>query len=184
MFLIFNACSLALPPSDVDCKNRIHAITNLNAANLNVRSVACLGSSETDPLPPFRGHYGRQSDVWWFMTAIDVLGIDPARLIIQLHGADRRGRALHPARVSRGSLFGAVRTLKLKLIVMEACVWLTAWINVSSHLEQAACLSPQYVVLFVDTNKDERSDVEAIVEAARHLTMHFVPIKSIEQKSI
>jgi hypothetical protein len=141
MFLIFNACSLAPPPSDVDCKNRIHAITNLNAASLNVRSAAYLGSSEMDPAPPFRGHYGRQPDVWWLMMAIDVLGTDPARLIIQLHGADRRGRVLHPATVSRGSLFGSVRTLKLKLIVKESCVRLTNWLDVSSHWEQTTCLS-------------------------------------------
>jgi hypothetical protein len=121
MFLIFTACSLAPPPWDVDCKNRIHTITNSNAANLNGRSVAYLGSNEKDPAPPFGGYYGRQPDVWSFMMEIDILGIDLAKLIFQLHGADRRGRVLHRAKISRGSLFESVRTLKPRLVVMEAC---------------------------------------------------------------
>ena len=73
MFLIFTVCSLAPPPWDVDCKNRIHTIKN------------------------------------------------PNELIFQLHGADRRGRVLHRAKVSRGSLFESVRMLKPRLVVMEAC---------------------------------------------------------------
>jgi transposase len=52
---------------------------------------------------------------------IDILGIDLAKQVFQLHGADRRGSVLHPAKVSRGSLFESVRTLKPRLIVMKAC---------------------------------------------------------------
>lgn len=42
----------------------------------------------------------------------------------------------------------------------------------------------QYVVLFVDTNKNDRSNEEAIAETARQPTRHFVPMKSVEQKNI
>jgi len=52
---------------------------------------------------------------------IDILGIDLAKQVFQLHGVDRRGRVLHRAKVSRGSLFQSVRTLKPRLVVMEAC---------------------------------------------------------------
>ena len=52
---------------------------------------------------------------------IDILGIDLAKEVFQLHGADRRGRAVHRAKVSRGSLAECVRTLKPELVVMEAC---------------------------------------------------------------
>jgi transposase len=52
---------------------------------------------------------------------IDIVGIDLAKQVFQLHGADRRGRVLHRAKVSRGSLFESVRMLKPRLIVMEAC---------------------------------------------------------------
>jgi transposase len=42
---------------------------------------------------------------------IHILGIDLAKQVFQLHGADRRGPAVHRPKVSRGSLFEAVRAL-------------------------------------------------------------------------
>nr|WP_165971537.1 hypothetical protein [Cupriavidus sp. L7L] len=43
---------------------------------------------------------------------IDILGIDLAKHVFQLHGADRGGRPVHRAMVSRGLLLEVVRTLK------------------------------------------------------------------------
>jgi transposase len=51
----------------------------------------------------------------------DVLGIDLAKQVFQLHGADRKGQALHRAKVSRAGLMAAITALKPKLVVMEAC---------------------------------------------------------------
>ena len=52
---------------------------------------------------------------------VDVLGIDLAKQVFQLHGADRKGQALHRAKVSRAGLMAAITALKPKLVVMEAC---------------------------------------------------------------
>jgi transposase len=52
---------------------------------------------------------------------IYILGIDIAKQLFRLHGADRRGRAVHRTKVPRGSLFEAVRTLAPGVVVMEAC---------------------------------------------------------------
>lgn len=52
---------------------------------------------------------------------MDVLGIDVANQIFQIHGADRRGRAVHRSKVSRSSFFESGRALNPKLVVMEAC---------------------------------------------------------------
>ena len=70
---------------------------------------------------PSRDTDGRQLDVWRFIMESDILGIDLAKQVFQLHGVDRRGRVLHRAKVSRGSLFQSVRTLKPRLVVREAC---------------------------------------------------------------
>jgi transposase len=51
---------------------------------------------------------------------IDVLGIDLAKHLFQLHGAGHPGRAVHRTKVSRSSLFETVRTLDPSLVVMEA----------------------------------------------------------------
>src|SRR5205085_8380627 len=45
-------------------------------------------------------------------------------------------------------------------------------------------ISPQYVSPFVKTNKNDRNDAEAIVEAASRPTMNFVTVKSVEQQDM
>ena len=45
-------------------------------------------------------------------------------------------------------------------------------------------ISPQYVTPFVKTNKNDRNDAQAIVEAASRPTMNFVAVKSVEQQDI
>ena len=67
---------------------------------------------------------------------IYILCTDLAKQVFQFHGADRRGRVLHRAKVSRGSLFESVRTLKPRLVVMEACSSAHHWARRSSHWEQ------------------------------------------------
>lgn len=52
---------------------------------------------------------------------IDILGIDLAKRVFQLHGADRRGHALHSSKVLRAELLGAVRKLQPRIVAMEAC---------------------------------------------------------------
>ncbi|KVN45638.1 hypothetical protein WJ64_02360 [Burkholderia ubonensis] len=116
---------------------------------------------------------------------IDVLGIDLARHVFQLHGADRRGRAVHRAKVSRSALFETVRTLGPTLVVMEACSTAHHWARRFQTLGiQVQLISPQYVAPFVKTNKNDRNDAEAIVEAASRPAMRFVTVKSIEQQDI
>ena len=45
-------------------------------------------------------------------------------------------------------------------------------------------ISPQYVSPFVKTNKNDRNDAQAIVEAASRPTMNFVVVKSVEQQDM
>ncbi|CAE6794207.1 IS110 family RNA-guided transposase [Paraburkholderia haematera] len=116
---------------------------------------------------------------------IYILGIDLAKQVFQLHGADRRGRAVHRAKVSRGSLFEAVRTLAPGVVVMEACGTAHHWARRFQSLGiEVRLISPQYVTPFVKTNKSYRNDAEAIVEAASRPTMRFVTVKSVEQQDI
>ncbi len=89
--------------------------------------------TEMDPTPPFGGHYRPQPDTWRFIMEIDILGIDLAKHVFQLHGADRRGRPVHRAKVSRGLLLVAVRTLKPAMVVMEACSTRTTGHGASSR---------------------------------------------------
>lgn len=52
---------------------------------------------------------------------IDILGIDLAKRVFQLYGADHRGHALHGSKALRAELLGAMRKLQPRVIAMEAC---------------------------------------------------------------
>jgi transposase len=116
---------------------------------------------------------------------VDVLGIDLAKRVFQLHGATRTGSVVHRSKVSRPSLMEAIRRLSPKLVVMEACSSAHHWARLLQPRGFAVRLiSPQYVAPFVKTNKNDRNDAEAIVEAASRPAMRFVTIKTIEQQDL
>jgi len=116
---------------------------------------------------------------------IDVLGIDHAKQVFQLHGADRRVM-LCIGRRSRGvPSSNPMRTLNPRVVVMEACSTAHHWARSFQSIGiEVRLISPQYVTPFVKTNKNDRNDAEAIVEASSRPTMRFVTIKSVEQQDI
>lgn len=116
---------------------------------------------------------------------IKILGIDLARQVFQLHGADRRGHAVHRSKVPRSSLLEAVRTLQPWMIAMEACSTAHHWARRFQSLGIAVKpISPQYVSPFVKTNKNHRNNADAIVEAASRPAMWYVSIKTVERQDI
>lgn len=60
------------------------------------------------------------SDVRRFVMEIDILGVDLAKQIFQLHGADCRDRVVHRSKVLRSFFSETARTLNPKMVVMEA----------------------------------------------------------------
>lgn len=116
---------------------------------------------------------------------IDLLGIDLAKRIFQLHGADRRGHVLHRSKISRPALLDTVKHLRPRVVAMEACSSAHHWARRFQELGiEVRLISPHYVKPFVKTNKNDRNDAEAIVEAASRPTMNFVTVKSVEQQDM
>lgn len=116
---------------------------------------------------------------------VDILGIDLAKRVFKLHGADRRGRALHRAKVSRSELVEAVRQLQPHTIAMEACSSAHHWARQFQALGiEVKLINPHYVKPFAKTNKNDRNDAEAIVEAACRTSINFVQVKSVKQQDI
>ena len=116
---------------------------------------------------------------------IEVLGIDLAKRVFQLHGVTTGGAVVHRSKVSRPGLLQAIERLGPRLVVMEACASAHHWAR--QLLAQGIAvklISPQFVVPFVKTNKNDRNDAEGIVEAASRPAMRFVAIKSVEQQDI
>ena len=115
---------------------------------------------------------------------LPILGIDLAKHVFQLHGADETGQPVLKKRLRRGQLLSFVEGLSPCTIAMEACASAHHWARSFERLgHEVRLISPHFVKPFVKTNKNDAKDAEAIVEAALRPTMRFVPVKSEEQQS-
>ena len=111
------------------------------------------------------------------------VGIDLAKNMFHVHGADEKGHRVFTQRVSRSRLREFIANLPSCLIGMEACGGAHYWARCFQAMGHTVRLiSPQFVKPFVKSNKNDRNDAEAICEAVCRPTMRFVAIKSIEQQ--
>lgn len=117
------------------------------------------------------------------MTNITLVGIDIAKSVFQLHAVNKKGECVFKKRVKRDHLLAEIAKIPPTTIAMEACgtshYWARTFIKCG---HQVKLISPQYVKPFVKTNKNDKNDSLAIVEAASRPSMHFVSVKSEEQQ--
>ena len=119
------------------------------------------------------------------MQDIKVLGIDLAKDVFQLHGVDVAGKRVLKKRIERSKLQEYIGNLTSFTIAMAACGGSNYWARVfQRNGHTVKLISPQFVKPFVKSNKNDANDAEAIVEAASRPSMHFVPVKQVEQQDI
>jgi transposase len=119
------------------------------------------------------------------MRNVATMGIDLAKNIFQIHGADERGGKVFEKRVKRLHLLNFLANMPTCLIGIEACGGSHHWAREMEKLGHVVRqMPPQYVKPYVKTNKNDRNDAAAICEAVARPSMHFVPTKSIEQQDI
>jgi transposase len=95
---------------------------------------------------------------------------------------NQRGEVVVRKRFSRTQLLHFIANLKVKLIGMEACGgshFLGRALREQGH--DVRLIPAQYVKPYVQTNKNDYIDAEAIAEAVGRPRMRFVPIKSDDQ---
>ena len=115
----------------------------------------------------------------------DILGIDIAKNVFQLHGVNRNGRAVLKRRVMRDQLLDVVAQIEPCTVVVEACTGAFFWARKFEALgHRVKIISPQYVKPFVRRQKNDGNDAEAICTAARQPHIPFVPKKTVEQQDI
>jgi len=118
---------------------------------------------------------------------ISRVGVDLAKNIFQLHGADIHGKAVWKRKLSRERWIEAVcKTVPQGCeIGMEACGSAHYWARLLTDLGyEVKLISPQFVKPFVKSNKNDANDAEAISEAMSRPNMRFVKVKSVEQQDI
>ncbi|HYI91506.1 MAG TPA: IS110 family transposase [Beijerinckiaceae bacterium] len=116
---------------------------------------------------------------------IKTLGIDLAKNVFQLYGADADGGCVLQQRVRRETLLAVVGSLPPCTIGIEACTGAFFWQRRFERLgHEVKIIAPQYVKPFLKHQKNDRNDAEAICTALRQPNMRFVPKKSVEQQDI
>ena len=113
---------------------------------------------------------------------LQVLGIDLGKTVFHLVGVDSSGRVVIRKRCSRTQLLVFTANLQVQLIGMEACSgahFLGRALREQGH--EVRLMPAQYVKPYVQTNKSDYLDAEAIAEAVQRPRMRFVPIKTDEQ---
>ncbi len=96
------------------------------------------------------------------------VGVDLAKNVFQLHGADRTGKTVWTRKLSRAKwlsvLFDTVPPGTE--IGMEACAGAHHWARLLTHRGYAVkIIPPQFVTPFVKSNKNDANDAQAICEA-------------------
>ncbi len=115
------------------------------------------------------------------------VGIDLAKNVYQLHGADRSGKTVWTRRLKRHQWFKVLLD-KIEpgcVIGMEACASAHHWgRQLQSRGYTVKLIPPQFVKPYVKSNKNDARDAEAICEAMSRPNMRFVTVKTVEQQDI
>lgn len=119
------------------------------------------------------------------MKDLTVIGIDIAKNVFQIHGADSHGKRLLKKRVSREGFLQLMARLPACLVGMEACGSAHYWAKELIKLGfDVKLMSPHKVKKYADHQKNDANDAAACAEAVTKANMRFVPIKTDVQLTI
>jgi len=116
---------------------------------------------------------------------LTTIGIDLAKNVFQVHGADGKGKTVMKKQLKRAQVLPFFANLTPCRIGMEACGSAHYWARKLQALGHTVRLiAPQYVKPFVKRNKNDAADAEAICEAVTRPNIPAVPNKNAEQQAI
>jgi len=113
------------------------------------------------------------------MGEFSTIGVDLAKSVFQVHGADASGAVLFRKKLRRHQVLTFFAAQRPCTVAMEACGSAHHWAREIGRLGHTVRLiPPAYVKPFVKRQKNDTADAEAICEAAQRPTMRFVVPKS------
>jgi transposase len=118
------------------------------------------------------------------MDKVSTIGLDLAKLVFQVHGADAAGRVMVRKQIRRGEVLRFFGSLEPCVVAMEACGSAHYWgREIARQGHDVRLIAPAYVKPFVKRQKNDAADAEAICEAAQRPSMRFVMVKSAERQA-
>src|SRR6266852_7183718 len=113
------------------------------------------------------------------VSEVSTIGLDLAKHVFQVHGADASGKVVFRKRLRREKVLEFFAGKPACVVAMEACSSAHHWARELTRLGHIVRLiPPAYVKPFVKRQKNDAADAEAICEAAQRPTMRFVAVKS------
>lgn len=119
------------------------------------------------------------------MKPAALIGIDLGKHSFHLHAQDSSGLEVFRRKTTRQQLLRLLANQSACTVVMEACAGahcLAREITALGH--EAKLISPQFVRPFVQGNKNDFIDAQAICEAASRPSMRFVTPKNEAQQTL
>jgi transposase len=118
------------------------------------------------------------------MSEVSIIGLDLAKNVFQMHGADASGAMLFRKKLRRNQVLKFLAAQPACTVAMEACASSHFWAREIARLgHEVRLIAPNYVKPFVKRQKNDAADAEAICEAVQRPTMRFVAVKSAEQQA-
>nr|WP_249804634.1 IS110 family transposase [Bradyrhizobium sp. 23] len=125
-------------------------------------------------------HHLREASV----SDVITVGLDIAKHVFHVHGADERGRAVFSKKIGRAKLLDFFAAQPRCMVALEACGGAHHWARQLAQLgHEVRLIPPAYVKPFVKRQKNDAIDAEAICEAAQRPSMRFVAVKSEGQQA-
>lgn len=116
---------------------------------------------------------------------VTTIGIDIAKKVFQVHGADAQGRVVIRKSLRRAQFLTFFANLPPCLIGMEACAGAHHWARALMAQGHTVKLMPaQYVKPYVKGNKHDANDAAGICEAVGRPSMRFASINTVEQQDL
>lgn len=118
------------------------------------------------------------------MKEVCTIGLDIAKHVFQVHGADGYGKVVISKKVSRAKLLTFFASLNPCLAALEVCGDAHHRAGELTRMGfDVRLIPPTYVKPFVKREKSDATDTEAICEAVQRPSMRFVAIKSVAQQA-
>lgn len=119
------------------------------------------------------------------MAIVTTIGLNIAKQVFHVHGADKAGKALLRRKLRRGEVAQFFSKLSPCLVGIEAIGSAHYWSRVIGPFGHTVRLMAlQFVKPYIKSQKNDANDAEAICEAVTRPHMRFVPQKSIKQQDL